>query len=147
MSTSKAVNKVMNPAEWSLLIVLAILWGGSFFFSKVALADLRPFTLVLGRIGLAAIVLNVMVMATGRRMPRSARTWGNFTIMGTLKNLIPFSLIFWGQTHIESGLASILNATTSLWAVLLAHFYTTDEKLTVNRFSGVLFGLLGVFLL
>jgi drug/metabolite transporter (DMT)-like permease len=137
----------MNPVEWSLLIVLSILWGGSFFFSKVALAELRPFTLVLGRFSLAAIVLNVVVVATGYRMPRSLRTWGSFTIMGTLNNLIPFSLIFWGQTHIESGLASILNATTPLWAVLLAHFFTSDERLTVNRFSGVLFGLLGVTLI
>jgi drug/metabolite transporter (DMT)-like permease len=137
----------MNPVEWSLLIVLSILWGGSFFFSKVALAELRPFTLVLGRVSLASIVLNVVVVATGYRMPRSLRTWGSFTIMGTLNNLIPFSLIFWGQTHIESGLASILNATTPLWAVLLAHFFTSDERLTVNRFSGVLFGLLGVTLI
>ena len=147
MPTPKAVNKVMNPAEWSLLVVLAILWGGSFFFSKVALADLRPFTLVLGRVSLAAIVLNAVVVATGYRMPRSLRTWGSFAIMGTLNNLIPFSLIFWGQTYIESGLASILNTTTPLWAVLLAHFFTTDERLTVNRFSGVLFGLLGVILI
>jgi drug/metabolite transporter (DMT)-like permease len=137
----------MNPVEWALLIVLSILWGGSFFFSNVALAELPPFTLVLGRVSLAAIVLNVVVVATGYRMPRSLRAWGSFTIMGTLNNLIPFSLIFWGQTHIESGLASILNATTPLWAVLLAHFFTTDERLTVNRFSGVLFGLLGVTLI
>jgi drug/metabolite transporter (DMT)-like permease len=147
MQASKSIDRVMTPVEWPLLIVLSILWGGSFFFSKVVLAELPPFTLVLGRVSLAAIVLNVVVVATGYRMPRSLRTWGSFTIMGTLNNLIPFSLIFWGQTHIESGLASILNATTPLWAVFLAHFFTTDEKLTVNQFSGVFFGLLGVTLI
>jgi drug/metabolite transporter (DMT)-like permease len=147
MQASKSIDRVMNPVEWSLLIVLSILWGGSFFFSKVALAELRPFTLVLGRVSLASIVLNVVVVATGYRMPRSLRTWGSFTIMGTLNNLIPFSLIFWGQTQIASGLASILNATTPLWAVLLAHFFTTDEKLTPNRLGGVLLGLFGVALI
>jgi len=121
--------------------------GRLFFFSKVALAELRPFTLVLGRVGIAAVALNVIVIVRGHRMPGSLKTWGSFMAMGTLNNLIPFSLIFWGQTQIESGLASILNATTPLWAVLLAHFFTADEKLSLNRFSGVLFGLFGVVLI
>jgi drug/metabolite transporter (DMT)-like permease len=147
MQASKSIDRVMTPVEWPLLIVLSILWGGSFFFSKVVLAELPPFTLVLGRVSLAAIVLNVVVVATGYRMPCSLGTWGSFMVMGTFNNLIPFSLIFWGQTQIASGLASILNATTPLWAVLLAHFFTTDEKLTPNRLSGVLLGLTGVVLI
>jgi drug/metabolite transporter (DMT)-like permease len=147
MQATKSINRDMNPAEWSLLIILSILWGGSFFFSKVALAELPPFTVVLGRVSLAAIALNVILIVTGYRMPRSLSTWRSFMVMGTLNNLIPFSLIFWGQTQIASGLASILNATTPLWAVLLAHFFTTDEKLTLNRLSGVLLGLIGVVLI
>jgi drug/metabolite transporter (DMT)-like permease len=101
----------------------------------------------LGRVSLAVIALNVTVFVTGYRMPCSLGTWGSFMVMGTFNNLIPFSLIFWGQTQIASGLASILNATTPLWAVLLAHFFTTDEKLTPNRLSGVLLGLTGVVLI
>jgi drug/metabolite transporter (DMT)-like permease len=147
MQLSESIDRVMNPVEWSLLLVLSVLWGGSFFFSKVALAELPPLTLVLGRVSLAAIALNVIVFVAGYRMPRSLKTWGSFMVLGTLNNLIPFSLIFWGQTQIPSGLASILNATTPLWAVLLAHLLTTDEKLTANRFSGILLGLFGVVLI
>ncbi len=136
--------KMMGPLEGSLLIILAGLWGGSFFFSKVALAELRPFTVVLGRVGMAALILNLMVWATAHRMPASLKMGWLFLVMGLLNNLIPFSLIFWGQPQIASGLASILNATTPLWTVLLAHFLTADERLTSNRLGGVLAGLLGV---
>ena len=142
-----SINKVMGPFEWFLLILLSILWGASFFFAKVALTDLGPFTIVLGRVGLAAIFLNGVVLASGHRMPTNRKLWRNFMIMGFLNNLLPFSLIFWGQTQIASGLAAILNATTPLWTVLLAHFFTADEKVTPNRFSGVLFGLFGVILI
>lgn len=136
--------KVMGPLEWFLLIILSVLWGGSFFFGEVALSELRPFTLVLGRVGIAAIALNVMVRATGHRMPTSPAMWAAFLAMGLLNNLIPFSLIFWGQTQISSSLAAILNATTPVWTVLLAHFLTADERLTPNRLAGVFFGLIGV---
>ena len=141
---SSANVKTMGSVEWSLLIVLSVLWGSSFFFSKVTLAELDPFTLVLGRVSIAAIVLNLMVRATGQRMPDSPKLWGFFLVMGLLNNFIPFSLIFWGQTQIPSALASILNATTPLWTVILAHFFTADERLAPNRLSGVIFGLVGV---
>ena len=137
------VRNSMKPLEWSLLIILSILWGGSFFFSKVAVAELGPFTIVLARVGIGAIALNLVVIATGRRMPTSLKTWGSFLIMGAINNLIPFSLIFWGQTQIASGLASILNASAPLWTVLLAHVLTKDERLTPSRLLGVLFGLGG----
>jgi drug/metabolite transporter (DMT)-like permease len=139
--------RVMAPLEWLLLGALSVLWGGSFFFAKVALADLPPLTVVLGRVGLAAIALNLMVRARGLRMPTSHRAWGAFLVMGGLNNLIPFSLIFWGQTEIASGLASILNATTPLFTVVLAHLLTRDEPMTGNRLAGVLAGLLGVVLM
>jgi drug/metabolite transporter (DMT)-like permease len=141
------VNKVMRPFEWFLLVLLSILWGGSFFFSKVALAELPPFTIVLGRVGLAALALHILVIASGQRMPTAPNLWGLFLVMGALNNLLPFSLIFWGQTQIASGLASILNATTPLFTVLLAHFLTQDERLTANRISGVFLGLLGAVIM
>ena len=139
-----AVNKVMGTAEWTLLVVLAALWGGSFFFSKVALAELPPFTVVFGRVGLAAVALNVVVFASGYRMPRALKLWVPLFIMGGLNNLIPFSLIFWGQMQIASGLASILNSTTPLFTVVLAHFLTRDERMTSNRVGGTLLGIVGV---
>jgi drug/metabolite transporter (DMT)-like permease len=140
------MNKIrsMESFEWLLLVTLSVLWGGSFFFSKVALYELSPFTVVLARVGIAAVALNFVVIVTGHRMPFSLKIWGSFFVMGVLNNLIPFSLIFWGQTQISSSLASILNATTPLWAVLLAHFLTNDEKLTVSRLSGVILGFGGI---
>ncbi len=142
-----SANKVMGPLEWSLLIVLSGLWGGSFFFSKVALAELPPFTVVLARVSLAAVALHVLLIAIGQPMPALPRVWGAFIIMGALNNLIPFSLIFWGQTQIASGLAAILNATTPVWTVLLAHLFTRDERLSANRISGVVLGLLGAVIM
>lgn len=134
----------MGPLEWALLITLSVLWGGTFFFAEVALQEVRPLTLVFARVGLAALALLFMVYATGYRLPRSATLWGAFFVMGALNNLIPFSLIFWGQTRITGGLAAILNATTPLFTVVLAHFLTRDEKLTPTRFAGVLLGIVGV---
>ncbi|HSA80320.1 MAG TPA: DMT family transporter [Geminicoccaceae bacterium] len=142
-----AIKRAMGPAEWLLLVALSVLWGGSFFFTEVALAELPPFTVVLGRVGLAAAALLLMVLASGQRLPRSARLWGAFLVMGGLNNLIPFSLIVWGQTAIASGLAAILNATTPLFTVVLAHLLTRDERMTPGRLSGVVLGLVGVALM
>ncbi|KAB2888719.1 MAG: DMT family transporter [Desulfobulbaceae bacterium] len=134
----------MGVLEWALLVLLSLLWGGSFFFGEVALSELQPFTVVLGRVGVAAVILNIMVRASGHRMPVSANAWAAFLIMGMLNNFIPFSLIFWSQTRISSSLASILNATTPVWTVLLAHVLTADERLTASRVVGVLSCLAGV---
>ena len=141
------INITMGLTEWLFIILLSVLWGAAFFMGKVAVAEIPPFTIVFGRIGLGAIILNIIVVATGKRMPRQAGAWGAFLVMGLLNNMIPFSLIFWGQGQIGSGLASILNATTPLWTVVLAHFLTRDEKMTAPRLSGVLFGLVGVVVL
>jgi drug/metabolite transporter (DMT)-like permease len=138
------INRVMSAREWGLLLLLSVLWGGSFFFSKVALAELPPFTVVLGRVGIAALALLLTVRCSGRRMPYDRQLWQRFFVMGAINNLIPFSLIFYGQTQIASGLAAILNATTPLWTVLLAHLFTRDERLTPNRIAGVLVGFAGV---
>ncbi len=137
----------MNTREWLLLVILSILWGSSFFFIKVTLEDLQPLTVVLGRVGLAAIALTTFVYLSGQRMPASPRIWGAFLVMGALNNLIPFSLIVWGETQIDSSLASILNATTPVFTVVLAHLLTAEERLTSNRVVGVLFGLCGVIVL
>jgi drug/metabolite transporter (DMT)-like permease len=134
----------MELLEWTLLIALSVLWGGSFFFIGVAVDALPPFTIVALRVGLAAVALNVIVPALGLMMPKDWRHWLAFLGMGALNNVIPFSLIVWGQTHISGGLASILNATAPFFTVVVAHFLTSDEKLTGRRFAGVLVGFLGV---
>ncbi len=137
----------MGAQAWLLIVALSVVWGGSFFFVEVALRDLPPLTVVLGRVGLAAVVLLFVIRATGQRLPRGLGLWLAFLVMGALNNAIPFSLIVWGQVHIDSGVASILNATTPLFTVLLAHAVTADEKMTAGRMAGVLLGLAGVAVL
>lgn len=138
------VDRRMGPAEWLMLVVLSVLWGGTFFFVAVALTEIPPFTLVFLRVGLGAAALATMCHALGLRLPTDARLWLSFLAMGALNNVVPFSLIFWSQTQIPSGLASILNATTPLFAVLFAHVLTADERLTRERLAGVLLGIAGV---
>jgi drug/metabolite transporter (DMT)-like permease len=134
----------MSLLDWSLLLTLSILWGGSFFFVGVAVKALPPFTIVLLRVAIAAAALHLVLRATRTAMPWDGSTWLAFFGMGLLNNAIPFSLIVWGQTHIASGLASILNATTPLFTVLVAHVLTADERLSKGRIVGVLLGLGGV---
>ena len=138
------IRTVMGGGDWMLLLVLGTLWGGSYFFGKVALGQLPPFTVTVGRLGLAALVLHVVVRTAGHHMPGSIRAWRAFWIMGLLNNAIPMSLILWGQTTIGSGLAAILNASTPLFTVLLAHFFTRDERMTGRKVGGIVFGLAGV---
>ncbi len=144
VKATSTVKQVMGPVEWGLLLVLALLWGGSFFFSKIAVGAMPPLTVVLCRVTLAALTLNVAVLLGGRRMPADRGLWGAFFVMGLLNIVIAFSLIFWGQTQIASGLAAILNATTPLFTVLVAHVATNDEKLSASRLLGVLTGVVGV---
>ena len=138
------ISQTMGPAQWTTLVILSILWGGSFFFAEVALAALPPFTIVLLRVGLAAIALHLFLFAKGSPVPFGLGLWGAFLVMGLINNVVPFSLLVWGQTQIASGLASILNAMTPIFTIVVAHFLTSDEKMTGNRLAGVLIGFAGV---
>ena len=140
-------NLTMNKKEWLLLFLLSLFWGGSFFFNELALVELQPFAVVLGRTTVGAAMLLAIVYASGLQMPSSPRIWGSFAVMALINNLVPFSLIVWGQQTIDSGLASILNATTPLFTVILAHFLTGEERLTPGRVIGIFLGLLGVVVL
>jgi drug/metabolite transporter (DMT)-like permease len=134
----------MTGLEWSLLLGLSVLWGGSFFFVGVAVKELPPLTIVVCRVTLAALALHIVIRVLGVKIPGGKRVWGAFVGMGLLNNVVPFTLIVWGQTHIASGVASILNATTPLFAVVVAHFLTLDEKMTGRRLAGVVIGFAGV---
>lgn len=144
MSSPAPINRAMTPLEWGFLLALSVLWGGSFFFNGVALRAFPPLTLVVLRVGIAAVILFGVMRAMGVPVPRDGRVWAAFFGMGLLNNAIPFGLIVWGQTHIASGLASILNATTPLFTVVVAHCLTADEKMTAGRLAGVVLGLAGV---
>ncbi len=137
----------MTLLEWTLLITLSIVWGGSFFFNEVALRDLPTLTVVFARVALAAVILLAVCRVAGVPIPVDLRVWQAFVVMGLLNNVVPFTLIVWGQTHIASGVASILNAATPLFTVVVAHYLTADEKLTKQRAFGVLAGFVGVTIL
>jgi drug/metabolite transporter (DMT)-like permease len=134
----------MTALEWGLLLALATFWGGSFFFVGAAVKELPPLTIVVLRVGLAALALHAASLVAGRQLPRDGTAWAAFFGMGLLNNAIPFVLIVWAQTHIASGLAAILNATTPLFTVVAAHVLTTDERMSPNRIAGVVAGLAGV---
>lgn len=134
----------MASRDWLLLIGLSILWGGSFFFIGVAVQALPPFTIVAARVGLAMLVLLAVLRVMKVDLPRGGSLWLTFIGLGLLNNVIPFTLFVWAQAQVPSGLASILNATTPISTVLVAHAVTTDEKLTPNRLLGVLLGFAGV---
>lgn len=138
------MNKTMGKTEWIMLMALSVLWGGSFLFVGIAVSDIPPLTIVLVRVLLSAIALHVILKAMGYKFPTDKTILSAFLIMGLLNNAIPFSLIAYGQSHIASGLASILNATTPIFTVIVAHFLTTDEKLTGRKIAGVLIGFFGV---
>ncbi|MDO6731536.1 DMT family transporter [Marinovum sp. 2_MG-2023] len=130
-----------------MLLLLAAVWGGSFFFAEVALTELPPMTITLHRVFWAMTALACALRARGARLPRPGRIWGAYLVMGALNNAIPFSLIFWGQTQIDSGLASILNATTAMFAALMAGLLLKDEPLTFKRIAGATLGVVGVALI
>ncbi|SDD88009.1 DMT family transporter [Kordiimonas lacus] len=139
----------MGPRQWGLLAMLSVLWGASFMAIEVAITALPPLTVVAVRVSLAALGLYCFMKLTGVSVPGAGhknkwQIWGALAVMGLLNNIMPFSLIAWGQTQIASSLASILNATMPLFTVFVAHFFIHDERLTARRFSGVLVGFLGV---
>jgi drug/metabolite transporter (DMT)-like permease len=134
----------MGTREWALLVFLSVLWGGAFFFAAIAVKQVEPFTLAFLRMGLAALALAVIAAVLDLKMPKSPEVWLGFLILGVIGTAAPFSLIYWGQTEINGGLASILNAATPLWTIVVAHFFTRDEKFTLRRFLGVLTGFAGV---
>ena len=134
----------MTPMDWAWLVVLSILWGGSFIFIEVTLVGLPPLTLVMLRLAIAAAVLAAGLAVLGRLPPATLRVWGMFGIMGLLNNAIPFTLFAWGQTQIGAGLAAILNATTPLFTLVIAHIATDDDKITHVRIAALAIGFGGV---
>jgi drug/metabolite transporter (DMT)-like permease len=133
----------MRPLHWVLLVILSVLWGGTFVFAKEALPYVPPLTLTLLRVVIASAVLVPIVLVLGYRLPKTLAEWRDFAGMAILNNIIPFSLIFWGQTMIGSGLTSVVNAATPLMALLVARVLA-GEALAANKLAGVALGVGGV---
>jgi drug/metabolite transporter (DMT)-like permease len=147
MTVASHAPKAMTALEWGMLIALSLLWGGSFFCNGVAVKELPVLTVVVGRVALAAVMLLTALWLLGIGLSLRPERWAAFFVMGLLNNVIPFSLIVWGQSHITSGHAAILNAATPLFTVVAAHAVTADERMTGGRLFGVLAGIAGVIIM
>lgn len=137
----------MSAHTWGLLVLLGMIWGGSFFFARVAVVHVPPATLVLLRVGIAAFALHIYIAGRFDIYPTLRARWREFLLLGLVNNAVPHMLIFLGQTQIGAGLASILNATTPIFTVLIANQMTADEKLSSNKIAGCLIGLAGTAVL
>ncbi|MBN9054881.1 DMT family transporter [Shinella sp. NM-101] len=137
----------MNARTWGLLALLGMIWGGSFFFARIAVAHVPPATLVLLRVGIAALALHVYIAGRFDIYATLRARWREFLLLGLVNNAVPHMLIFLGQTQIGAGLASILNATTPIFTVLIANRMTADEKLSPEKIAGCLIGFLGTAVL
>ncbi|MCB5201125.1 DMT family transporter [Neorhizobium sp. T786] len=137
----------LTGTAWALLLLLGLIWGGSFFFARVAVLEVPPFTLVFLRLSLAAVALHIYLQGRFQLYSMLRTHWRAFAIMGLINNAMPHTLIFFGQTEIGAGLASILNATTPIWTVLIANRWTADEKLTTAKVAGCITGLAGTVVL
>lgn len=138
------MQKTITPRAWAELLLLSVIWGASFLSIHVALDEIGVATAVAHRVGWAALILWGIVALRRLPLPRDPRIWGAFLVMGLLNNVIPFSLMAWGQLHIETGLTSILNAATAIFGVLVAAIVFADERLTRRRIIGVSLGFVGV---
>ncbi len=134
----------MSPRTWLLMMLLGLIWGGTFFLSEILLLEMTPFQIVFHRVSIAAIIMVIYITWRGKRLPRDKRSWFALAIMGLLNNAIPFSAIVFGQQYITGGLAAILNSTTAFFGVMLAGLFFKDERLTFRRLIGVIMGIIGV---
>jgi drug/metabolite transporter (DMT)-like permease len=138
------LQKSISPQAWAELFLLACIWGASFLTIKLALAEIGPLTVVAHRTGWAMLILWAYIILRRLPVPNAPRVWGAFLAMGLLNNVIPFSLMAWGQQHIETGLTSILNAGTAVFGVIAAAVFLADERLTTRKTIGVALGFFGV---
>jgi drug/metabolite transporter (DMT)-like permease len=145
--SSHGAGQAMSRENWAILLLLSVIWGGSFFFIELALASVQPLTVVLIRVTLAAAMLWGFLLWRGQRLPLPPGAAFAWLVLALLNNVLPFILFVQAQETITSGLASILNATTPIWGVLVAHLFTADEKATPNKLIGVLLGFAGVAVL
>ena len=137
----------MNPRTWLLMLLLGLIWGGTFFLSEILLLELSPFQIVFHRVSIAALVMVLYITFKGIALPQDGRTWLALAVMGLLNNAIPFSAIVFGQQYITGGMASILNSTTAFFGVMLSGIFLKEEAITMPKVIGVMMGILGVIII
>lgn len=137
----------MKPKEWAAFILLALAWGTSFFWIKIALVEIGPFLLVTLRLLFGLIGLLVVMAVTRTPFPRDRRIIGRFFLLSIIATALPFTLDTWGETRISSALTAILNGTVPLFTIIFGHFALADEKISPPRLAGLLLGFVGVIVL
>jgi drug/metabolite transporter (DMT)-like permease len=137
----------LDSTSWAMIGAMSLLWGSAFLLIEIGLRTIAPNTLVFLRMAIAAPFMLLFLAFMKEKMPRDWRSWQQLFVLGALNAAFPFILFFWGQQYLESGYASILNATTPLWGVVIAHFLTDDEKATPARIAGVFLGLAGIIVM
>ena len=142
--SAPVIRTQMNKADWGILVTLAVIWGGAFLFINIAVHHVPPLTYVWLRLTIAAAAMWAFLKIRGHSLGLPRPVWDSIVLLALLNNALPFALFGWGQTHIASGLAAILNATTPIWGVIVAHFLTRDERMTPRKIGGVLLGVAGV---
>jgi drug/metabolite transporter (DMT)-like permease len=144
-----ALGRIREPQrqDYGLLVALGAVWGSSFLLIKLAVETIPPITVATGRVAVGALTLALIVTVRGLNWPKAPRTWLLLAIMGVLGNIVPFSLISWGEVHIDSGLAAILMSTVPLATIFLAPAFVRDEPITTGKLIGVVLGMIGVIIL
>ena len=139
--------RLPNAGDYGLLLLLAAIWGSSFAFIKVGVAEVPPFTLTAVRLGMAALFLIGLMGITRRSFPTGKSLWAMMATSALIGNALPFCLIAWGQQSIPSGTAAILMGVMPLITMVLAHSLTDDEKLNSRKVIGMVVGLIGLCVL
>lgn len=137
----------ISGRDWVMLLLLSLIWGAAFIFIEICLPGFPPMTLVFVRLASAALLLWAYLRLRGRRLPGGLRLWTGYAVLGLLNLAAPFMILVWAMTYISAGLTSILNASTPLWTVLVAHVFTRDEKATTGKLLGVVLGFAGVMVM
>ncbi len=137
----------MKSKDWLAFILLGVIWGSSFLWIKVAVQEIGPFLLVALRLLFGVLTLLVVTRFTHPEWPRRRQVWLNLTILGIINNAIPYVLISWGEQYIDSAVAAVLNSTTPLFTMVIAHWFLTDDRMTSRRIFSLLMGFAGVIIL
>lgn len=141
------ITKMPTMQDYFLLIFLAAIWGSSFMLIKVAVHTIPAVAMTTGRLSIAAVLMVVVAVASGQKMPRGVKVWTLIALVAVFGNSLPFGLISWGEERVDSGLAAIMMAIMPLTTLLLAHVFTSDEKLNRWKLAGVLLGFIGLIVL
>jgi len=132
------------PSHFIYLIVLAILWGTAYIFIKISLESIPPLTLAAGRIAIGALIISLIALKMGVKLPSSLSEWAHCMIIGIAATVIPFFLLNWSMQYVQSSMAGICMSLLPLFTVILAHYMTHDEKFKMNKLVGIIFGIIGV---